>query len=367
MKCLVIGGGFGGLTAITGLRKADKTVEIVLVEPKEYFEVAWAAYRSAFDDKTADGSLFDLKAYCESKNVQHIKTVVTNLTSDQATLANGDTITFDVAVVATGAGCKWDACGRGPPASGNETLQARKAILKAEGVKLVDAESVLICGGGLIGTELAGDVAYYKKEKNKPVNVTLVHSGDHLCPEISVKAAAMIKRKIEKLGVTVVLGDKASEKNGQMVLEKSGEVVAADEIVMTNGIQPLNQFMDSSLLNGKGWVEVDDFFRVKGTSGKIFSIGDCCTLLPNSGAQVLGNVPVLGKNIKTVLDAIQADKSLEEVKLKKHIHGPEVYVSTVGPKDGVAYTSMFFTQFVLPSFKNNTFFFFKAKGELGLK
>jgi NADH dehydrogenase FAD-containing subunit len=367
MKCLVIGGGFGGLAAITGLRKADKTVEIVLVEPKEYFEIAWAAYRSVFDETTADGSLFDLKAYCESMNVKHIKTVVSKLTSEQATLANGETVTFDVAVVSTGTGYKWDACGRGPPALGNESMQARKAILKAEGVKLVDAESVLIVGGGLIGTELAGDVAFYKKEKGKPVNVTLVHSGDHLCPEMSVKAASMVQRKLEKLGVKVFLNDKASEKDGKMVLEKSGDVIAADEVVTTTGAQPLNQFMDSTLLNDKGWVEVDDYFRVKGTQGKIFSIGDCCTLLPNSGSQVLGNVPVLGKNIKTVLDAIQAGKSLDELKMKKHVYSPEVYVNTVGPKDGVVYTSMCFTQFLLPSFKNKTFFFFKAKGDLGLK
>lgn len=125
--------------------------------------------------------------------------------------------------------------------------------------------------------------------------------------------------------------------------------------------------MDLTLLNDKGWVEVDDYFRVKGTHGKIFSIGDCCTLLPNSGSQVLGNVPVLGKNIKTVLDSIQGGKSLAELKLKAHVHGPEVYVNTVGPKDGVAYTSMCFIQFLLPAFKNKTFFFFKAKADLGLK
>jgi NADH dehydrogenase FAD-containing subunit len=367
MKVLVIGGGFGGLAAIKGLRDADQTVEIVVVEPKEYFECAWAAYRSVFDAATADGSLFDLKAYCESQNVTHIQSVVSKLTSEQATLANGDTVSFDVAVVSTGSGYKWDACGRGPPTAGNESMEARKAILKAEGVKLTNATSVLIVGGGLIGTELAGDVAYYKKQNGKPVNVTLVQSGEQLCPEMSVKAAAMVQRKLEKLGVKIILGDKATEKDGKMVLQKSGEVVDADEVVTTTGAQPLNQFMDSALLNDKGWVEVDDYFRVKGTHGKVFSIGDCCTLLPNSGSQVMGNVPVLGKNIKTVLDAIQAGTPLADLKLKAHVHSPEVYVNTVGPKDGVAYTSMCFTQFLLPTLKNKTFFFFKAKSDLGLK
>ena len=40
-KLLVIGGGVGGISAIVGLRKLDKTVEIVLIEPKEYMEICY--------------------------------------------------------------------------------------------------------------------------------------------------------------------------------------------------------------------------------------------------------------------------------------------------------------------------------------
>jgi protoporphyrinogen oxidase len=45
MRALVIGGGVAGCTAIVGLRKKDKGVEIVLVEPKDHLEVFWATYR----------------------------------------------------------------------------------------------------------------------------------------------------------------------------------------------------------------------------------------------------------------------------------------------------------------------------------
>jgi NADH dehydrogenase FAD-containing subunit len=44
-KVLVIGGGVAGCAAIVGLRKKDKKVEIVLVEPKDHLEVFWASYR----------------------------------------------------------------------------------------------------------------------------------------------------------------------------------------------------------------------------------------------------------------------------------------------------------------------------------
>jgi hypothetical protein len=71
------------------------------------------ACRYFFNETTADGSFFYPKAYCERMNVTHIKTVVSKLTSEQATLANGETVAFDVAVVSTGTRyIRWDACGR---------------------------------------------------------------------------------------------------------------------------------------------------------------------------------------------------------------------------------------------------------------
>jgi NADH dehydrogenase FAD-containing subunit len=122
MKVLIIGGGFGGLASITGLREkldASSNVEIILVEPKAYFEVAFAAYRSPFDENTANNSLFDLAPFCEKNRVVHKQTVVTKLSSTQATLlANGETIEFDVCVVATGVGTPWAGLGRGPPQAG---------------------------------------------------------------------------------------------------------------------------------------------------------------------------------------------------------------------------------------------------------
>jgi NADH dehydrogenase FAD-containing subunit len=99
---LVIGGGISGDSAIVGLRKYDKEVEIVLVEPKDYCESAWAAYRSPFDEATAKASLHPLEPFCKKSNVNHIQSVVTKLTNEDATLENGDVIKFDTCVISTG-------------------------------------------------------------------------------------------------------------------------------------------------------------------------------------------------------------------------------------------------------------------------
>lgn len=46
-------------------------------------------------------------------------------------------------------------------------------------------------------------------------------------------------------------------------------------------IQPCNGFCDKgrlgSYFNEAMWVKVDELFRVEGTRGRAFSVGNCCT------------------------------------------------------------------------------------------
>jgi apoptosis-inducing factor 2 len=379
MKVVVIGGGIAGLSTCTSIRKFDKNVEITLVEPKEYMEVHWCSYRTPFDEQLAEKATFAIKKWAVSKSVTHVREKVMELTENHVALSNKENLEFNICVICTGALAKWTALGRGPPKTPNEGLLAnRLKKVKDEGQKLLNAESVLVIGGGLIGCETAGDLAYFAKKAGKKLKVTLVHSGDALVPEFTPRAATMIQSKLEKLGVNVILNDKALQKEGDdgdapWVLDSSGETIDAKEVVKTTGIFPcvapmLRNPALKKMMDKKGWIQVDDYFRVKGYESRFFAIGDCCDLLPNAGNQVLGNLGVIGKNIKVLLDAIEADEGFEgtEKKMRKAVASPEIYVATVGKDTGVALTPCCHTQFMLPSFKNSSMFLFKIKGDLGL-
>lgn len=362
--CIIIGGGLGGLTAAAGLRKVNSAVRIVLVEPKDYCEVFWATYRSPFDSVVAEKSLKPLAEFCAKHAVEHVATTVEQLTTQQqeAVLGNGTTIAFDVCVVAVGAGCKWEACGRGLVQT--TTRADRLQALQAEGEALVHtATSVVIVGGGLIGSELAGDVAFYKQQNKLPVNVTLIQSGPQLCQEMSAKSAALVQKKLEQLGVRVILNERANVDGSNVKLGSSGETIAADRVVMTVGNVPVTGFMDPSVLDETGLIQVEKTFAVKNTDNKIFSIGDCCDLLPNQGAQVLEQKRIIGGNLNAVL--LGGDSS--SLSLCKE-SGLDLYNCTVGPRGGVTHTSMFGTStWPIPWLKNKTMFFFKFNSDLGFK
>jgi NADH dehydrogenase FAD-containing subunit len=369
MKVLVIGGGFGGLTTCTSLRKFDKNVEIVLVEPKQYFEIAWASYRSLFDKEMAQNTLFDLKKWATPKSITLIQATVTKLTLEAATLSDGQVIEFNVCVIATGATTAWPALGRGVLMPGQDgTREQRLATLEKEGKMLLASGSVLVVGGGLIGIETAGDLMAYAKKAGSSLDVTLVHSKEKLSEEFTPNASKMTQTKLEKLGVKVILNEKVVSKDNKYMLQKSGAEIKANQVIWTTGLKPLNSFLsEPKFLDKNGWLQVDDYFRVKGSNNKLFAIGDCCDLLPNSGNQVLANLGTIGKNIKSVMDAQEKASPNMEKGMRKALSAPEVIVTTIGPDTGVALTPLCHTQFMLPWFKNSTMFLFKPKGDLGLK
>jgi apoptosis-inducing factor 2 len=90
------------------------------------------------------------------------------------------------------------------------TQQERIQHLEQDGQRLLDAESVLVVGGGLIGVETAGDLAYFAAAEGKTLEITLVHSGQTLIPEFAECASHMVYKKSTKLGVKVILNDKGS-------------------------------------------------------------------------------------------------------------------------------------------------------------
>lgn len=359
-----------GLSAAAALRKSMRDLQITLIEPKAYVEVIWGSIRGLFDRNVADDILIDLAAWATKHGVTHVRSCVTSLTSKSAKLANGENIPFDVCIVATGARTKIPALGR--TVFGEGTLAERRKMLADEGKKLLSARNVLIVGGGAIGVEFAGDLAAYARREGKVIDVTLVHSGDHLVPELNAAGGAKVKAKLEKLGVKVVLSDKAEERNGVWTLARSGEKIEVDTVISSVGIQPCNSFFGKgglgSCLNEGGWIKVDEYFRVPGTEGKIFAVGDCCTELANTAQNAFASKSTVANNVRITMEAIEEKKSLDglETKMKQSKPAPPVFLITIGPDSGLAGTPIGNIGFLLPALKNKTMLVFRAKSELAV-
>ena len=370
---LIIGGGIAGLSAITGIRQKDKDVKITLVDAKDYCEIFWSAYRSPFDDDVAKESLIRLPKYCAANNVEFVQATVKTLTKTkcEALLMGSSgqtkTIDFDVCVVATGANSSWKGMGRDLPTTPDAAkAESRLVAMKEEGERLMNARSVVIVGGGLIGTELAGDLAAYSKKADKTPKIILVHSGEFLCnSHMTAAAGNAVLALLEGLGVEVILNDKAEEKSpGKVTLTSSNKVIDAEVVIKTTGFVPVNDFIKESFpgaLDERGWIKTDEYFVVPGSDGKVFAYGDCSPTLPNAGNIYFRSCALLGHNVQVALTG-------SDVSMKPAAKLFVAVVNTAGPERGVFYMDNgFWGRRFLPWVKNKTMFFMSPRQMLGVK
>jgi NADH dehydrogenase FAD-containing subunit len=79
---------------------------------------------------------------------------VTDISDGSATLSSGETVAFDVAVLATGQKIPLFM----PDPRSETTVEARKAVIAAINKKISSASTIVIAGGGPIGSEIAADI-----------------------------------------------------------------------------------------------------------------------------------------------------------------------------------------------------------------
>ncbi|NJN50820.1 MAG: NAD(P)/FAD-dependent oxidoreductase [Gammaproteobacteria bacterium] len=145
----------------------------------------------------------------------------------------------------------------------------------------------VVLGGGFSGVEVAGGLIdflngalrYYPRIARDDVKVQLVHSGDHLLPELSASLGDVAQRRLEMRGVEVILNARAARVDDRAVQLSNGEVLSAGTVICTIGSAPNPLLAQLSVNRIKGRIEVAPDMSVPGHPG-LWAIGDCAAV-PN--------------------------------------------------------------------------------------
>ncbi len=154
-----------------------------------------------------------------------------------------------------------------------------ESILSAKGaLALEEVPKHLICiGGGIIGLELG---TVYAKLGAK---VTVIELMKDLLPSVNPKLAAVVKKKLKKMGVDIYTSSKATslKKGDRLTLEvetKKGNVtLEADKILLSIGKRAntgsLGLEKAGVKVDKRGFIQVDD--KMQTNIDGVFAVGDC--------------------------------------------------------------------------------------------
>jgi NAD(P)H-nitrite reductase len=236
-RYIIIGGGIAGVSAAEAVHALQPEADISLISEEHYlpyFRMSLTRYLAG-EVEREKLILHDQQWYLHNHITILLNTHVEAIDAEakQISLADGQKLPYDKLILASGAHPNV------PPFPGRElkgvqtlrTLDDADLILEA-----ARKQGQVVCiGGGLLGLEVAGAVARQGAE------VTVLEGLDWLLPrQLDAQASAILKQKIEDLGIKVIVPATTKALHGDGRVESvelaDGQVLPADLVLVSTGV-----------------------------------------------------------------------------------------------------------------------------------
>lgn len=284
---VIVGAGFGGLTAGVKLAKSGR-VDITVVDRHPYQVFAPLLYQVATGGLPEDDIAYPVRAAIPGVEFVHGDVVKVSFDAKSIRLSDGRIVYFDQLIFAVGSeGTTFGVSGVAEYALQMKTIQQAREIKHRilqtyedvdTGMKPKESLRVVVVGGGPTGVELTGAVSELQKsmEREFPkisshAHVTLVEAGPRLLPSFSEKSSAKAKSELETLGAEVKVDAAVDRMYPSDVHLKSGEVLPAGTIIWAAGVAAPEQWNVLGETDRANRLVVNDTLRLR---DDIWVVGD---------------------------------------------------------------------------------------------
>jgi NADH dehydrogenase len=310
---VIVGAGFGGLTAAQKLGGA--AVRITIIDQRNHHLFQPLLYQVGTAALATSEIAWPIRFLMRKR--EEVTTLLGTVTgvdpqNRRVRLQDGGAVDFDTLILATGARHAyfghddWEPFAPGLKTLEDATSIRRRVLLSLERAEREDDPArraafltFVIVGGGPTGVELAGaivELVYqnlrgeFRRFDTREARVLLIEAGPRLLPAFAPDLSAYALKALARLGVEVRLGCAVTECNS-MGVRIGEQIVAADVILWAAGVRAsqaaawLGAPADSA-----GRVKVEPDLTIAGHP-EIFVIGDTATVNVWNGKPAPGIAP----------------------------------------------------------------------------
>lgn len=236
MRYIIVGGSAAAISAVEAIRSVDRESEIDLFsdEATPLFSRVLLPYYVAEELSKPLLNFRSADFFEQNKVTPHIGVRVEEISIGPKSIRTdqGDQFHFDRLLLATG--------GRPivPPIPGidKEGVSTLKTMADAERIYQFKGDKAVVIGAGSVGVETSISL------KRRGMEVTLLEQLGHVLPTVfDEEAAAIVRKRIEDLGIKTITGEKAVQFTGnghvKSVATDSTEI-DCDIVVLAVGVKP---------------------------------------------------------------------------------------------------------------------------------
>jgi len=309
-RVVIIGGGFGGLSAARALEGAD--VAVTLIDRRNHHLFQPLLYQVATAALSTSEIAWPIRHILRKRDeVTTLLATVTGVDAAARTvrLEDGSSVDYDSLIIATGARHAyfgqdhWEAFAPGLKTLEDATTIRRKLLLAFEAAEREpDAEkrralmTFVIIGGGPTGVELAGAIielarvtlsGEFRRIQPGEARVVLIEGGDRVLANFNEELSDYTLKSLRDLGVTVELGEVVRDVDADGVVY-GGKRLDAETVIWAAGVEASPAAKWLGLPPDKaGRVKVEDDLTVAGHP-EIFVVGDTASITMPDGKPVPG-------------------------------------------------------------------------------
>ena len=271
-RYVLVGGGLASATAAENIRKHDTDGSLLIIGSEKHPPYNRPPLSKEY-----------LRGEAKAEDVLPVQTAswytdnkVTLLTGTKAksadtaaktvTLENGDTVSYEKLLIATGSSPKT----LDIPGADGPNVRTLRTWEDSDALRAQLGRKIILVGGGYIGVEVAADFV------TKGGRATIIEPTDHLWSKFaSPQYGAFLKGKLEAAGVEVMLGDEVTEITPTGVKTKAGKAINGDYVLVGVGVKPNLEFAIASGLDvdeKKNGILVNEFLET--SAADVWAAGD---------------------------------------------------------------------------------------------
>ncbi|PKL67118.1 MAG: pyridine nucleotide-disulfide oxidoreductase [Methanobacteriales archaeon HGW-Methanobacteriales-1] len=283
MKIVVIGGGAGGLSTASNIRKYDENAEITVITRDEHIAYSPCAipyvlcgevdcFENIIMHEPEDYLERNINVITQAEvvEVKEVENTIKYHIQEGKNVAE-KVLEYDYLVIATG-GSPFI-----PPMEGCYLDGVFKIRTIKDGQQIMGwaekSKKAIVVGAGLIGLEIAFGL------KNMGLDVTVTEMLPQIVPRsLDPDMAKIVQNYIEKKGINVILGTPIEKITGETQVEGAifgDEVeIEADMVILATGVRPETTMAKMAGCNLGRWaIEVNE--KMQTSVQNIYAVGDC--------------------------------------------------------------------------------------------
>ena len=307
-RILILGGGFAGAYTARHLEKRlgrHSDVEVILVARENFVLFTPMLHEVAGSDVADTDIVQPLRKMLRRTRIGIAEIQSIDLANKTVRIVHHDLpqpydLVYDQLVVALGAVTNfYHTPGLEQHALTMKTLGdaivVRNRVIDA--LELADNQSneadrrksltMVVAGGGFAGVETAGAVndllraavKFYPHLNKDMLSVVVVHSGDHILPELGESLGRYALKKLSRRGVEIRLKTRVAGYDGQEVSLDDGTKIPSRMLIWTAGITPSPLVSSLPCATQRGRIVANECLQVPNWPG-VWALGDCA-LVPD--------------------------------------------------------------------------------------